>query len=66
MRPPAVIQLSCFFILERMAEVLAARFRQQYFKAMLRQDQEWCGLQLISLPGGGPPSLTGFAGGTTF
>ena len=35
----ACVQLSAYLILERMAEVLSARFRRHYFKAMLRQDQ---------------------------
>jgi hypothetical protein len=45
----ASIQLSAYFILERSAEVLSARFRRHYFKAMLRQDQEWFDVQPTSL-----------------
>ena len=45
----AGVQLFSYFVLERMAEVLSARFRRHYFKAMLRQDQEWYDLQPMSL-----------------
>lgn len=45
----AASQLTCFFVLERTAEVLSARFRTEYFKAMLRQDQTWYDMQPKSL-----------------